>query len=62
VKLIIFPAKIFPFPAKYENKFTRKSWTTSTTAAYLLGYPNTRMDYDQFVAAGAAQEQVEKTV
>jgi hypothetical protein len=61
VKLIIFPAKLFPGPAKYENNFTRNIWTTSTDAAYLLTYPNTQMHYDQFVYAELRKYKSKKT-
>jgi hypothetical protein len=43
--LIIFRAKFFPVPAKYENNFNPKIWTITTAAAYLLSYPNTWMYY-----------------
>jgi hypothetical protein len=53
----IFPAKVFAFSAKYEN-VSRKFRRTRTAAAYLLSYPNTRMQYGQFVAA--KEQKVEK--
>jgi hypothetical protein len=48
---IIFPAKFFQVPANYKNNVTREISTAITAAAYLLTYPNSRMQYDQFFDA-----------
>jgi hypothetical protein len=72
VKWNTFPAKIFPVPAQYEKNVAQKLSCTSTdavaprlwrtaTAAYLLGYPNTRVQYRKICRSNIARMTGRKT-